>query len=56
MPLIIEWSEKKIHSLVNEKRRRNSDYYRVFGKLKVRFWNEVAEKVKKETGTDFTEI
>ena len=56
MPLTIEWSEKEIRSLVDERRRQNSDYHRVFGRSKVGFWNEVTEKVKEETGTDFTEI
>ena len=56
MPFTVEWSEVEIRSLVNERRRRNKDYYRIFGRSKVRFWNEVAEKVKEKTETSFTGI
>ncbi len=56
MSLTIEWSKKKIRLLVDKRKRWNSDYHKVFERSKVRFWNEVAEKVKEKTGTDFTEI
>lgn len=56
MPQVIEWSEDEIRALINERRRRNEDYHRMFGRSKIPFWNEVAEKVKEDTGTDFTGI
>ena len=56
MPLTIEWSEVEIRTLVDKRRRWNGDYYRIFGRSKVGFWNEVAEKVKEETGISFIRI
>lgn len=56
MPQVIEWSEVEIRALIDEIKRRNADYHRMFGRSKVTFWNEVAEKVKEDTGTVFTGI
>jgi hypothetical protein len=54
--LTIEWSEQEIRALIDERRRRNTDYYRIFGRSKVQFWNEVAAKIKEDTESDFTGI
>ncbi len=56
MPLIIKWSKQVIQALIDEKRWKNSDYYRIFGWLRLQFWREVVEKVKKDTGITFTII
>ena len=54
--LIIEWSEQEIRALIDERKRRNNDYYRTFSRSKVQFWNEVAVKIKENTESDFTGI
>ena len=54
--LTIEWSEQEIRALIDERKRRNNDYYRTFGRSKVQFWNEVAVKIKENTESDFTGI
>lgn len=56
MPQVIEWSEDEIRALIDERKSRNADYHRMFGRSKVPFWDEVAEKVKEDTGTVFTGI
>ena len=56
MPQVIEWSEVEIHALIDERKRRNVDYHRMFGKSKVTFQDEVAEKVKEDTKIVFTGI
>jgi len=43
----IEWSESEIRALIDIRKRRNEDYYRIFGRSKVQFWNEVAGKYMK---------
>jgi len=54
--LTIEWSEQEIRALIDERKRRNNDYYRIFGRSKVQFWNEVAVKIKEDTESNFTGI
>lgn len=54
MPLTIEWSEEEIRALIDERRRRNADFYLMFGRSKVQFWNEVVDKIEEDTGTRFT--
>ena len=54
MPQVIEWSEVEIRALIDERKKRNADYHRMFGRSKVTFWNEVVEKIKEDTGTVFT--
>jgi len=36
----IEWSESEIRALIDIRKKRNEDYYRIFGHSKVQFWNE----------------
>ena len=38
----IEWSESEIRALIDIRKKRNENYYRIFGRSKVQFWNEVA--------------
>ena len=56
MPLTLtaEQSEQEIRTLIDERRRRNDDYYRIFRRLKKQFWKEIVKKIKEDTGTDFT--
>ena len=54
--LTIKWSEQEICILIDERRRKNTDYYRIFGRSKVQFWNEVAAKIKEDMVSDFTRI
>ena len=56
MPPVIEWSEQEIRALVDERKRRNAEYHRMIGRSKVTFWNDVAEQIKEDTGTNFTGI
>ena len=52
----IEWSESEIRALIDIRKRRNEDYYRIFGRSKVQFWNEVAGEIYKALGSEFTGI
>ena len=56
MHQVIEWSEVEIRALIDERKRKNANYHRMFGRSKVTFWDKVAEKVKEDTGTVFTRI
>ena len=33
----IEWSESEIRTLIDIRKKRNEDYYRIFGRSKVQF-------------------
>ena len=52
----IEWSESEIRALIDIRKKRNEDYYRIFGRSKVQFWNEVAEKIYEVLEFKFTGI
>ena len=52
--LTIEWSEEEIQHLIDERRSRNVAYYRIFGRSRVAFWNEVASKINEDLGSNFT--
>jgi len=52
----IEWSESEIRALIDIRKKRNEDYYRIFGRSKVQFWNEVAGEIYEVLGSEFTEI
>ena len=52
----IEWSESKIRVLINIRKKRNKDYYRIFGRSKVQFQNEVAEEIYEVLGSKFMGI
>ena len=52
----IEWSKSKIRALIDIKKKKNEDYYRIFRRLKVQFWNEVAEEIYEVLGSKFTGI
>jgi len=52
----IEWSESEIRALIDIRKRRNEDYYRIFGCSKMQFWNEVVEEIYEVLGSEFTGI
>ena len=52
----IEWSESEIRALIDIRKKRNEDYYRIFGRSKVQFWNEVAEEIYEVLRSKFTGI
>ena len=52
----IEWSESEIRALIDIRKKRNENYYRIFGRSKVQFWNEVAGKIYEALGSEFTGI
>ena len=52
----IEWSESEIRALIDIRKKRNEDYYRIFGRSKVQFWNEVVEEIYEVLGSKFTGI
>ena len=52
----IEWSESEIRALIDIRKKRNEDYYRIFGRSKVQFWNEVAGEIYEALGSEFTGI
>jgi len=52
----IEWSESEIRALIDIRKKRNEDYYRIFGRSKVQFWNEVAGEIYEVLGSKFTGI
>ena len=54
MPEVIEWSKEEMQLLINLRKERNEDYWRRFGRSKLSFWNEIAEKIEKDLGTKFT--
>jgi len=54
MPLTVKWSEEEVRALIDERKRRNADFHLVFGRSKVKFWEEVAKKIEEDTGTNFT--
>ena len=56
MPHTIEWSEEEMQLLINLRRKRNNNYWRRFGRLKIPFWNEIAEQIEIDLGTKFTGI
>ncbi len=37
MLLTVKWSEEEVRALINERKRRNADFYLVFEHLKVQF-------------------
>ena len=56
MTLAIEWSESEIRTLIDIRKKRNEDYYRIFGRSKVQFWNEVAGEIYEALESEFTGI
>ena len=56
MPNTIEWSEKEIQNLIEERRSRNDEYYRIFGRSRVAFQSIVIENINDELGTRLTGI
>ena len=54
MPEVIEWSKEEMQLLINLRKERNEDYWRRFGRSKLPFWNEIAEKIEEDLGTKFT--
>ena len=56
MTPVIEWSESEIRVLIDIRKKRNEDYYRIFGQSKMQFWNEVAEEIYKKLEFKFIRI
>ena len=56
MTLTIEWSEEEIQHLIDERKNRNAEYHRIFGRSRVGFWNEVAKKINENLEVSFTGI
>lgn len=54
MPNTIEWSKEEMHLLVDLRRDRNNDYWERFGRSKLPFWNEIAQEIQEDFGTNFT--
>jgi hypothetical protein len=54
MPNTIEWSEKEIQNLIEERRSRNDEYHRIFGRSRVGFWSTVAENINDKLETKLT--
>jgi len=56
MTSAIEWSESEIRTLIDIRKKRNENYYRIFGHSKVQFWNEVAGEIYEALGSEFMGI
>ncbi len=46
--MTIEWTDKHICCLINERKNRNEEYHKIAGKRRVEFWNSVANKINRK--------
>ena len=56
MPNTIDWNDNEVQMLINERKRRNEEYWFMLGRLKLPFWEEVAKKIKEEFSTNVTSL
>ena len=50
----IKQSEKEIQFLINIRKERNNDYYQIFERLKIAFWNKVTVRINQKLSSIFT--
>jgi hypothetical protein len=48
------WNESEISILINERRKRNEEYWTLPGNDRTSFWNSIAEKINLEHQTSLT--
>lgn len=56
MPNTIDWNDNEVQMLINERKRRNEEYWFMLGRSKLPFWEEVAKKIEEEFGTNVTSL
>ena len=51
----VEWTDDQIEVLVDERKKRNLEYwYHIPGRSRQQFWEEISEVVNIECGSNFT--
>jgi hypothetical protein len=51
-----EWNERTIRLLINQRKYRNQEYYRIIGRSRVNYWNSVARRINRDVGSNFTGV
>jgi hypothetical protein len=41
----IEWTKEQMEALIKERKDRNTDYHRTFGRSRVEFWKDISETI-----------
>jgi hypothetical protein len=49
-----EWTKNQIRLLINQRKHRNIEYYRIIGRSRRDFWNSVARRINRSEGTNFS--
>ena len=50
----IEWIKEQIEALIKERKDRNVEYHRTFGRSRVEFWKSISEILNNSFETSFT--
>ncbi|RGB23916.1 hypothetical protein C1646_773808 [Rhizophagus diaphanus] len=51
-----EWNERTIWLLINQRKHRNREYYRIIGRSRRRYWDSIARRINRVANSDFTGI
>ena len=49
----VEWTERQIRLLIDQRKYRNEEYYRIVGRSRRGFWDSVARRINRSKGTNF---
>ena len=50
----VTWSDQEIRLLINQRKNRNIEYYRIIGRSRAGFWDSVARRINRAAGSNFT--
>ena len=50
----VTWSDQEIRLLINQRKNRNVEYYRIHGRSRTDFWDSVARRINRAAGSNFT--
>ena len=54
IPARTTWGEQEVRLLIDQRRNRNIEYHRTFGRSRVAFWNSVARRINRAVDSDFS--
>ena len=49
-----EWNDPQERLLINERKSRNTEYHGLKRRQKSAFWDDIAQKINRQYGTDFS--
>ena len=48
-----QWTYQEIRLLIDQRKNRNIEYYRIIGRSRLAYWDSIARRINRVTGSNF---